>query len=456
MTAEAIRVRTGHINFKTGRKFLRNDLARVVEELAMIGASVGVSPLREVTFTWDGIAGAPSNSAGPSVTPWRTPKPGDRPSLKIRVAGLASSNPHPHTAEQIAHRGRSSVRAIKVANTRALVDAPSESLFWKAVRHFSDSKPRDPPFSARDLRRVFFNRLNVLSRDPSFSDRSLEAAEQFASQLANATEDVSEGQWFSRSWEKEEIQALLAELNAKQGSAATGPDGPQVSYQLVAEIPWEVLQRLYNACLLHRDVPDQWLSSILVGVLKKRKDYRLPESYRAIGLESCLLKGLTWLMDRRIRRWAEEYKVLPWCQNGFRPGLRTNNNSFTLLAAIHTAKALGRPLVVVLVDLMNAFPSVNQDILWRKLWNLGIRGPIFDTVRAIYRNMDYVVRLRDELSEPLSSNVGILAGDPGSPFFWILYALDCTCHVSCRRCSLHVPLDTRYPKSPRPVGTVVR
>lgn len=175
---------------------------------------------------------------------------------------------------------------------------------------------------------------------------------------------------------------------------------------------------------LFQGFPDNWLSSLLVGVLKRHKDKRLPENYRVIGLESCLLKGLTWLIDRRIRRWAEERKLLPWCQNGFRPGFRTNNNSFVLLSAIHTAKALNRPLIVILVDLKNAFPSVNQSILWRKLWDLGIRGPIFDIVRAIYRNMQYVVRLRDELSEPLASNIGILAGDPGSPLFWILYALE--------------------------------
>jgi hypothetical protein len=196
-------------------------------------------------------------------------------------------------------------------------------------------------------------------------------------------------------------------------------------YGLMAQILAGVLQSMYNECLLQRDVPDMWLTSSLVGVLKKNRSWRLPESYRVVGLESCLLKGLTWLMDRRIRGWAEVARILPACQNGFQPGLRTNNNSFVLLSAIHTYHARGQPLYVVLVDLQNAFPLVNQEVLWKKLWDMGVRGPIFDVVRAIYRNMRYVVRLREECSEAFTSNVGILAGDPGSPLFWILYAVDC-------------------------------
>jgi hypothetical protein len=77
------------------------------------------------------------------------------------------------------------------------------------------------------------------------------------------------------------------------------------------------------------------------------------------------------------------------------------------------------------MDLKNAFPLVNHDILWFKLCKLGIWGPVFDIVRAIYRNMQYVVRLREEDSSAFTSNVGILAGDPSSPLFWTLYALDC-------------------------------
>jgi hypothetical protein len=89
----------------------------------------------------------------------------------------------------------------------------------------------------------------------------------------------------------------------------------------MSRIPWQILQDLYNKCLKERYVPDCWLTTLLVGVLKKHKSWRLPESYQVVGLESCLLKGLTWLIDRRIRAWAESEHLLPPSQNGFRPGL---------------------------------------------------------------------------------------------------------------------------------------
>ncbi|KAA1475425.1 hypothetical protein DENSPDRAFT_753783, partial [Dentipellis sp. KUC8613] len=140
-----------------------------------------------------------------------------------------------------------------------------------------------------------------------------------------------------------------------QRTTACGID--KVSYADLMEIPNNSLATLANKCLT---------SPIL------------PRDYCLIGLESCLLKFVTLLIEARLRTWADESCLLPDSQNGFRPGFRTNNNVFILRCALDAAHATGMSVYATFVDLTNAFPSTNHPALWLKLYRLGFHGPMFD------------------------------------------------------------------------------
>ncbi|TFK83000.1 hypothetical protein K466DRAFT_450097, partial [Polyporus arcularius HHB13444] len=111
---------------------------------------------------------------------------------------------------------------------------------------------------------------------------------------------------------------------------------------------------------------------------KPRKPGNAPEHFRTIGLESCALKTLTLLIERRLREWAEATARIPPTQSGFRRLHRTQNPAFILRALVEKARALGRSLIVVFLDLKNAFPSVDQHTLWAKLARWGANGPMID------------------------------------------------------------------------------
>lgn len=85
-------------------------------------------------------------------------------------------------------------------------------------------------------------------------------------------------------------------------------------------IPNDILLKLFNWCITHREAPQDWLTTVLVGILKTGKDPKDAESYRLIGLECCLVKLLTLLIDWRIREWAASVNFVPDSQNGFREG----------------------------------------------------------------------------------------------------------------------------------------
>ncbi|KAI0348897.1 hypothetical protein OH77DRAFT_1375933, partial [Trametes cingulata] len=187
---------------------------------------------------------------------------------------------------------------------------------------------------------------------PQFNPLAHAANRVHASSTPASTEDTTAGQHFSRPFSIDEIDAVKDHIRRNCKGAARGLDG--IGYDDVLAIPSQQLLDLFQACITEG------------------------KSYRTIGLESCLLKTLTLLIDRRLRKWADATGRLPDLQSGFRHGHHTYNNAFVLRSAIEAARAQGRTLYVVFLDLANAFPSIDQPTLWAKLAHWGASGPLLD------------------------------------------------------------------------------
>ncbi len=213
-------------------------------------------------------------------------------------------------------------------------------------------------------------------------------------------------------------------LETNGANASPGIDA--ISQKDVLAIPSEELARLFNYCLQNNEIPRAWLLSLLAAVPKKNKDLSTPENYRIVGLQSCLMKLLTLIIDFRVTEWIDDANILPRSQNGFRRGNRTHNNSFILRTAIDHAHAHGRVLYVAFVDLENAFPSTDLSTLWTKWRRLGVGGPMYDWIRRMYRDMEYVVKVGKSCSDTFTSSIGVLAGDCLSPTLWNIYFSDFT------------------------------
>jgi hypothetical protein len=199
---------------------------------------------------------------------------------------------------------------------------------------------------------------------------------------------------------------------------------PDLQYQTVLDIPNEVLLDLFNLCVSSLDAPQDWFTMILLGVLKLGRPATSPNSYRLVGLECCLLKVLTLLIDRRLWAWAEANKFLPDSQHRFREGYRTHNNSFILRTAVEKARSQGKTLYVAFIDLKNVFPLTDLPTLWSKLFKAGVSGPLFDWLRMLYAHMAYVMQDRTRLGAAFKSIIGVLTGDTASPILWNIYFAD--------------------------------
>ncbi|KAF9022405.1 hypothetical protein BDZ89DRAFT_1196069, partial [Hymenopellis radicata] len=216
--------------------------------------------------------------------------------------------------------------------------------FWNVVRECTAAKDRPTLVDAEQLAFVFEARLNPPAVPPPHFDEHLRLYyEAMARAIPSLTVDRTPEQFFTSPFSPAELAVVRVALRKKAADSARGAD--RVSYKTILTLSNEVLADLFNLL---------------------------------VGLESCLLKVLTLLIEKRIRSWAEARKFFPDSQNGFRAGLRTHNNSFVLRAAIDRARADGKTLFVAFVDLKNAFPATDIPTLWMKLYTAGVAGPLFD------------------------------------------------------------------------------
>ncbi|KAF5385079.1 hypothetical protein D9615_000996 [Tricholomella constricta] len=321
------------------------------------------------------------------------------------------------------HRGRHREREAKMVNLRRLKACQTSRQFWNLIRKWTDPKSRPPQVTAQQLHTVFRARINPPPVPSSTFD-----ADAYAQTLAfyrfipPTTLDRTPEGFFSLPISLGELQWAQRKLARDNLRSACGADN--VSYTTIARIPNGDLLSLLQHCIDLRRAPGPWLYTVLVGVLKRRRNPANPNDYRLIGLESCMLKLLTLLIDKRLRDWAEAYHILPDTQNGFRPHYRTNNNSFILRCAIECARASGKSVYIAFINLENAFPSTDIPLLWTKLYRKGVAGPIFDWLRTLYADMNYIVRHGGALSESFTSLLGLLTGDTASPSLWNIYFSD--------------------------------
>ena len=322
--------------------------------------------------------------------------------------------------ERSAHRGRARDREVQAENLNKLLNAQSGREWWDLICDWTDLKKRQPCISILQLRDKFCQRMNPASDPPVWFDCDVRRLRDLLSgAIPPVTVDRTPQQFFSRPFCLEDVEWAKNHLLRRHTKAAPGLD--KVSYQTVVDIPNEVLLTLFNGCIGSLDAPQDWFTTVLVGVLKLGKPETSPGSYRLVGLECCLLKVLTLLIDRRLRSWAEANGILPDSQNGFRETYRTHNNSFVLRMAIEKARSMGRSLYVAFIDLKNAFPSTDLPTLWSRLFSQVVSGPLFDWLRMLYAWMTYVLRDRGGLTPAFKSLIGVLTGDTASPILWNIY-----------------------------------
>lgn len=200
------------------------------------------------------------------------------------------------------------------------------------------------------------------------------------------------------------------------------------------EIPAEVLQSdnciyflymLFNNCFETGVIPSSWGYGIINPIQKSNcDDPRDPACYRGITLTSSIYKAYCGVLNDRIVKWAEENEKISDKQNGFRRNRSTTDHISTLTSIIESRKLAKKPTFVCFVDFRKAYDAINRTLLWRKLSNIGLKGKMFQSLRALYNNVNCSVRINGHLTDWFTVNSGLKQGCLLSPLIFNLFVND--------------------------------
>ena len=193
---------------------------------------------------------------------------------------------------------------------------------------------------------------------------------------------------------------------------APGPDW--IQNNLLKHLPEDtlkILKEILNKIWISVDFPQQWRAATLIPIPKPNKDHTDPLSYRPIALTSCLCKVLEHMINTRLIRYFEKYRILDRSQCGFRKYRSTTDHLVSLERYLRDAFAQRQQAVGLFFDLEKAYETTWQYGIIRDLHRIGLRCwlPVF--VSEYFRDRRIGVRFETTLSDEFYPEEGVPTGN---------------------------------------------
>ena len=110
------------------------------------------------------------------------------------------------------------------------------------------------------------------------------------------------------------------------------------------------------------------------------------------------------------------------------------------------------------MDLKKAFDKISRELLFRKLYNLGIRGKMFRVIRDIYSNNKAKVLIGSYLSPEFNIQSGVMQGSELGPLLFLIFIVGSCLQVDPIPPSFNwfsSPPPPPPPSSPPPLSQIV-
>ncbi|CAF0704716.1 unnamed protein product [Brachionus calyciflorus] len=218
------------------------------------------------------------------------------------------------------------------------------------------------------------------------------------------------------------IKEVTEAIKTAKLNASPGPD--LISNKVLKNLPFKVIKSLhwiFNYSLKLGFIPAKWKKSKIIMIPKKNKPLNQITSYRPISLLSCIAKILEKIINSKIQNWAENEKILPDCQAGFRKKRSTQEHIFRLTQAISHGFNKKQITVAIFFDLEKAFDKTPHEGILHKLKKLGLSSSILNWIECFLNNREFQVKFKDILSSLKKIDCGVPQGSCLSPTLFSLY-----------------------------------
>lgn len=259
-----------------------------------------------------------------------------------------------------------------------------------------------------------------------FNNYFINVGSKMAEEIDKNIPDIPEGSniqssIFLKPVKKTEIILIISELKS---CAAPGPDG--ISASLIKKIHEYIIEPLtfiINLSYKTAILPWQWKESVVTPVYKSG-DTKNRNNYRPISVINSFAKILEKSLKNRLMSFFEKHNIITSKQFGFKKHISTEHAVIELIRTIVSNMNQKKKCLSIFLDLAKAFDTVSHEILLKRLFNVGVRGPTLSILANYLSNRTQRVKVDSSLSESLTITMGVPQGTVLGPILFLVYIND--------------------------------
>lgn len=108
---------------------------------------------------------------------------------------------------------------------------------------------------------------------------------------------------------------------------------------------------------------------------------------------------LSEILYNRLEKYLDTNSIICKEQIGFKKGSRTSDHILTLKTIIDKAFKSSKKVYACFIDFKKAFDTINREALFYKLFQYNIKGPFFDIIQNMYKEVLFAVRSQDDIAD---------------------------------------------------------
>ena len=219
-------------------------------------------------------------------------------------------------------------------------------------------------------------------------------------------------------------EEILLYINEAKNSAAPGPDGfSNALLKRIREHVAPILTYIFNLGLEQGIFPEALKESVIIPI-HKSEDKKLCDNYRPISLTNNIGKVFEKCIKTRLMKFLENNLIISKHQFGFREGLGTEGAIYQVINNVCNALDNNKKPIGIFLDLKKAFDTVSHNKLINKLEVYGIRGICKQLFSNYLTGRKQVVKIGEQLSDPLEVRYGVPQGTVLGPVLFLVYIND--------------------------------